>query len=89
MSLATEPLTSLFKEMHLKKYGIDANKINKWFLPLMKNFCAEMNKELPKNEQITCSLPSGCGIDDTCTNDETCRNALNGGYVCGKFLRQF
>ena len=88
IDLKTEPITSIFKEKHLAKYGVNANKINNWFLPLMNNFCVEMNKELPKNEKITCTMPSGCGIDDNCGRDELCRTAVGGGYVCGKFVKK-
>ena len=84
ISKAIKPLTEIISNRHLAAYGINADKINKWFVPLMRNFCVEMNKMLPKSQQITCTHKTGCGIDDDCTVDEVCRTVLSGGYVCGR-----
>ena len=89
ISLDKAPLSSLISERHLKAYGVDANKINKWFIPLMKNFCTEMNKLLNVKQKISCTHKTGCGVDDTCTLDEVCKNSLDGGFVCREYKMPF
>ena len=82
MTLA--PVTDIFTQEHLYRYGIDANKIRDWFLPLDKQFCKNINVKAPKNERIPCKQPaSGCGIDDVCKNNEICKSGFNGAYICG------
>ena len=79
------PLTTLISERHLTKYGIDANKINAWFVPLMADFCEKMNALIAvESQKITCTHKSGCGIDDDCSMDEICNDRVGGGYVCRK-----
>ena len=81
------PLSTLISDRHLKKYGVNAGLINKWFLPLMTDFCNNMNKELPPSQKIICTHKSGCGIDDNCSLDEICSTTVDGGYVCRKIRK--
>ena len=83
-----EQLNKLFTVDILKPYGIDATKINTWYDPLMKDFCKNINAQLPKDKQLMCELPKGCGIDDKCTLDEICISKVGGDYYCGELSQQ-
>ena len=82
MTLA--PITDILVQEHLYEYGIDANKIRDWFIPLNDDFCENINVKTPREERFPCTPPdSGCGIDDTCGLDEICKNDING-TICGE-----
>ena len=81
------PITDIFVQEFLYKYGIEANKIRDWFLPLDEKFCQNINVKAPGNEKIPCGKPpTGCGIDDKCKINEVCKGGLNGTYVCGNYV---
>ena len=78
------PITDIFVQEHLYRYGIEANKIRDWFLDLDKDFCTNINVKSPKDKRIPCKKPApGCGIDDTCQINEICKSGFDGKYVCG------
>ena len=82
------PITDIFVQEHLYKYGIDANTIRDWFLPLDQDFCTNINVKAPLDKQVPCKQPdSGCGIDDKCQINEVCKNGFDGKYVCGKIYQ--
>ena len=79
------PITDIFVQEHLYRYGIEANKIRDWFLDLDKDFCTNINVKSPKDKRIPCKKPApGCGIDDSCKINEICKSGFDGKYVCGK-----
>ena len=55
----------------------------------MKRFCENVNKDLPKEKKVLCSMPSGCGIDDTCTIDQICIPKTGGDYYCGECCQRW
>ena len=88
VSMSIAPLTTLFQSKYLSKYGVDANKINSWFLPLNKDFCNKVNTQLPTKKKIPCSPPKGCGIDDKCGVNKLCKTS-GSSYSCCKVLKGF
>ena len=79
------PITDIFTQEHLYRYGIEANKIRAWFLPLNDQFCKNINIKSPATNQIPCEKEKGgCGVDDKCQINEICRNGFEGSYVCGE-----
>ena len=83
--MTLQPIQSLFTSDILKRYSIDAAKINSWFTPRMRKFCETVNKGLPKKDQLECTTKSGCGIDDNCSVDEICVTKKGDDYFCGEW----
>lgn len=79
------PISNLFQTKYLSKYGIDANKIRGWFVPLEKSFCATVNTQLPTAEKIPCSPPKGCGLSDNCGLNKVCnQGSTSTSFTCCK-----
>ena len=78
------PLKNIFTQEHLYRYGIDANKIRDWFIPMEKEFCHHINAKAPASEQLACTPPKPkCGLNDNCKFDEICRSGFNESFICG------